>query len=146
MLIDPVSENSVTVGGPTCLPPPSLATPAGIVCVDPSGATFKVLGWDGKETTFSGPVGAGGVSLSTDGRRVATTDATGIIIREPDRSSTRLQTPGLGYPGEAGWIDQSHFVYRITGTNREAIYDITRQVAAPLAVGGELVARLPGGL
>lgn len=146
LLIDPLTGSSVSVAGTTCLPQPSLATPAGIACSADGGATFRVIGWDGKNASFSGPLGGGGVSLSTDGSRVATTDAKGTVIIESRAGSSPTPTPAVGYPGESGWIDSSHFLYRLAGSAQEAIYDTTRNSIAPLAVEGHVVARLPGGL
>jgi hypothetical protein len=42
-----------------------------------------------------------------------------------------------GYPGDAGWIDASHFMY-----SNEAIYDIMLKSGTTLPFGG--VARIPG--
>lgn len=146
LLIDPATSTAVTIGGPDCRPQPSLATPAGIVCADSTGANFKVVGWDGRETSFSGHVGTGGLSLSTDGRSVATSDQNGILIYSSIGSSVRAQTPNIGFPGESGWIDSTHFFYRVADTTRQAIYDVNARSTTVLNLDGHLVARLPGGL
>lgn len=143
-LIDPASGNATTIGTEGCLPQPSLATPAGIVCADTAG-NFTVVSWDRNAALFSGHMGTGGASLSTDGRSVATSDAKGLVIITPDGTS-RAQVPDLGYPGEAGWLDATHFVFRVAGSTKFAIYDVTAGTETPISVDGTLVGRLPGGL
>lgn len=146
-VIDPKTGSTVAkVGGPGCGPMPSLATPVGVVCADSSAGAFNVLGWDGKALGFSGPLGTGGASLSTDGRWVATSGTYVLLDSSPGAGSRHVVTTAEGYPGEAGWIDSTHFVYRLANTSQEVMYDITSGYRAPLSVDGILVARIPGGL
>ena len=141
-----LARSFVTLGGAGCTPSSSLATAAGVVCGDPSSGTFKVLNWLGRSTSFSGPIGTDGASLSTDGSWVATSGATMILISSPSTGSQRVDTGVAGYPGEAGWIDATHFMYRVAGGSTEAIYDVTTKSSASLPFTGILVARIPGDL
>lgn len=45
------------------------------------------------------------------------------LIGSPTAGSQHLKTTAAGYPGAAGWIDYSHFVYRMETSAQEAIYD-----------------------
>ncbi len=146
-LIERTSGSSLaTLGRPGCAPVSSLATPVGVVCADSSTGSFNVIGWDGNATSFTGPLGTGGASLSTDGRWVASSGKTMTLTSAPAAGSQHVDTGVAGYPGEAGWIDSSHVVYRIGGSSREAIYDITSKTSATFPFDGILVARIPGGL
>lgn len=146
-VIDRTSGSTrATLGGPGCRPVPSLATPVGLVCVDSSSETFHVIGWDGKAVAFSGRSGPALVSLSTDGRWVATSIGQMAVTGSPAEGSQFVSTGLSGFPGEAGWIDSTHFMYREAGSPKEAIYDITSRSSTSLSFTGILVARIPGNL
>ena len=124
----------------------SLATPIGVVRADTTAGTFAVVGWDGKPLSFSGTLGTDGASLSTDGKWVATSSTEMMLTGSPVAGSQQLHTATAGYPGEAGWIDASHMVYRIANSSKGAIYNVTSRSSTPLSIDGTLVGRIPGGL
>ena len=148
-LVDPgTGHTTATIDGKTCAPIPSLPTHAGFACTTPTLA-IGLLNWSGNVTIFAtADAYAGGAALSPDGSQLLAS-GTGAMVKLIDSPETgsRVTSLGLlyGYPGEGGWLDAFHVVYRVAGAPGQVILDVRTQTVVPMPPASVLVARLPAG-
>ena len=152
-LLDPTTGRTLaTIGGPTCQPLSSLPSPAGLACATSDLAVGRI-DWSGDVTIFAnGDAYTGGASLSPDGTQLLAS-GTGAVLRlidSPQLGSTVTSLgsgypQGGGYPGEGGWLDDFHAVYRVAGTPNQAVMDIRTHAVVSLPANTSLTGRLPGG-
>jgi len=152
-LLDPSTGSVVaTLSSGSCHPLSSLPSSAGVACATSSLAVGRI-DWSGNTTIFAnGDAFTGGASLSPDGTQLVTS-GTGALLKLVSSPETGSRTITLGtsypqaggYPGDGGWLDAFHAVYRRAGTSNQFVIDIRSQTDVALPPGTVLAARLPGG-
>ncbi len=152
-LIDPSTGREVaTLNNGSCEPMSSLPTAAGLACATSSLAVGRI-DWSGNATIFAnGDAFTGGASLSPDGTQLLASGTGALLklISSPETGS-RVTTLGTtypeagGYPGDGGWLDEFHVVYRRAGTPNQFIVDVRSQAVVALPPQTVLAVRLPGG-
>ena len=148
-LLDPNTGHMLAgIGGSACRPLASLPTPAGFACTTPELAVGRI-DWSGNVTLFAtGDAFTGGASLSPDGTQLLAA-GTGAVLKLIDSPGTGSATTSIGstygYPGDGGWLDDFHVVYRAAGDPAQAVIDLRSQAVVPLPANSLLEARLPGG-
>lgn len=152
-LVDPASGHvDASLGVSTCRPASSLPTGAGFACSTAALGTGR-LDWSGGSVIFAtGDAYTGGESLSPDGSTLLASGTGALLklIASPAAGSTvralgQSYPQGGGYPGDGGWLDDDHVVYRRAGSSTEYVIDIRTQTDTALPAGTVLAARLPGG-
>ena len=149
-LIDPSTGATLaTIGGSACEPLASLPTAAGFACATPSLAVGRI-DWAGNLTIFTtGDAFTGGAALSPDGTQLLAS-GTGAVLKLIDSPETGSNVASLGiaygYPGDGGWLDPFHAVYRVAGAPDQAVIDVRSQAVLGMPANSVLEARLPGGL
>lgn len=143
-LLDPSSGRVIaTAGDDTCRPQSSLPTAAGVAC-ETGGGAVGTIDWTGKATIFAtGDVFTGGASISPDGGQLLASGGGAILrlIGSPSSGSTEKSMGttyaqgGGGYPGDGGWLDPTHAVYRRAGSTAQMVVDLATQVDVALPAG-----------
>ena len=140
------------LSSPYCKAQPSLPSPSGVACAT-SDLNVGRTDWTGSTTIFAtGSQFTGGASLSPDGSQLLASGTGALLklINSPETAST-VATLGVsypkggGYPGDGGWLDAFHVVYRVAGSSDQVVIDVRSQGIVALPVGTVLAARLPGG-
>jgi hypothetical protein len=152
-LIDPADGRlAAQLGGSSCQPASSLPTAAGLACFTSSLAIGRI-DWSGGSVIFAnGDAFTGGESLSPDGTQLLASGGGALLklIDSPATGSTvrtvgQSYPQGGGYPGDGGWLDDSHAVYRRAGSPNQYVIDLRTQTDTAMPAGTVLAARLPGG-
>ncbi|TMC81567.1 MAG: hypothetical protein E6J08_07335 [Chloroflexi bacterium] len=152
-LLDPSTGSTLaTLSSGECKPMSSLPSTAGLACAT-ANLTVGRIDWSGNATIFAnGDAFTGGASLSPDGTQLLASGTGALLklISSPETGS-RVTTLGTsypeagGYPGDGGWIDENHVVYRRAGTPNQYVVDVRTGVSVALPPATVMADRLPGG-
>ncbi|SRR6266568_188392 len=152
-LLDPSTGSTLaTLSNGECKPMSSLPSAAGLACATPNLAVGRI-DWSGNATIFAnGDAFTGGASLAPDGTQLLASGSGALLklISSPETGS-RVTTLGAsypeagGYPGDGGWMDEFHVVYRRAGTSDQYVVDVRTGVSVALPPATVMAGRLPGG-